>query len=50
MVSSNQDTVPERAVPGAAQNLHRLHGADHPARNRLLQRRADLGKRMKKEN
>lgn len=42
MVSSNQDTVPERAVPDSPQDLHRLHGADHPTRDRLLQRGADI--------
>src|SRR5699024_4988172 len=31
-----QGLLAERALPGAAQDLHRLHRADHPARNRPL--------------
>ena len=44
MVSSNQDAVPERAVSNTAQNPHRLFGADHPALDRPLQRRADINR------
>ena len=32
-VTLHQGTVPERAVSDASQNLHRLYGADHPARD-----------------
>ena len=38
----DQGAVPERAVSDASQNLYRLHGADHPARDRPLQRNLDL--------
>ena len=38
----DQGAVPERAVSDASQNLHRLYGADHPARDRPLQRNLDL--------